>query len=155
MEGIVFFDLINFNFWWFILFITSLISFGLSRSCRRSNRTKTESWRGKSGFLSKVTFNLGLISTPFEFSRQNSLQFSLKLTFHPVKLGWNWYFARLKLSNMHHFRFRILWNCTFSNIWCPLFGGKIQMWSNSLKRVWLLKKTYLNLQNLNQMKILI
>ena len=33
--------------------------------------------------------------------------------------------------------------CCFQVIWCPVFGGKIQMWSKSFPKNWLFKKIHL------------
>ena len=41
----------------------------------------------------------------------------------------------------HHFTFGTLWNVPFSSNLESRFSGKIQMWSKSLMRVWLLEKT--------------
>ena len=82
------------------------------------------------------------------------LQFPLKLTLQP------------SLSNLAKTEVLRIWNCrksiiidlgyfaicSFEVIWCPLFGGKIQIWLKSIKRIWLLKKLTFNVHCFKSLK---
>ena len=57
--------------------------------------------------------------------------------FQVVKFGLKWSFTLWKLSKNHDLEY--FETCHFQVIWCLIFGGKIQMWSKSLNKVWLLK----------------
>ena len=66
----------------------------------------------KKGFFKSIFFYW--FWPHWNFPAKMTCNFSLKLIFQLVKFGWNWNFACLKLSKIHHFWFGIHWNAPFS-----------------------------------------